>query len=324
MNMNTVSKGKLLLSKHPWTRLKPSLVASPFAEDIRRLAAGDSNADPPPPAVLEAISQETLGLSSPQLKHDKALLTVTRWVNDFLVSQTSNRPSSEAAYTKETLERYDSLVWNFNSPFHWRIHPEEVQALYNDCLLQSSRHAEVAVGTGKFLHGLDITDLFLEHITLLDLNPNTLSACMERLSHMGSNCQEKNVEIQAILCDILEKQLDPTLLSSFDSVAANFLVHCLHGGIETTRTCFQNIQSLLQPNGVFFGTTILGAELDDKAGPATLETNDLYNEMGIFGNQHDCFKDISQVLHECFDDVQVWRIGYCAAWIARNPKQSSP
>ena len=45
---------------------------------------------------------------------------MTRTTNSFLESQMKAK-SSEAVYTPQIVDVYDTLVWDFNSPFHWRI-----------------------------------------------------------------------------------------------------------------------------------------------------------------------------------------------------------
>ena len=54
---------------------------------------------------------------------------MTRTTNSFLESQMKAK-SSEAVYTPQILDVYDAIVWDFNSPFHWRIHPCEIDDLY--------------------------------------------------------------------------------------------------------------------------------------------------------------------------------------------------
>jgi len=327
---------------------------------------------PPPPDVVEAVrsavraeqqQQGDAGGAAQRLR-DEALLATSRWTNDLFRRQ-MRRPTSDAAYTEATLQFYDLAVWHFNSPFHWLVRAEQVQHLYDDCLSSSEKHAEVAVGTGLFLRNLrglsavpsddddDDDDkkgagdssnrrrLPLKHLTLLDLNPNTTNACRSYLREIAF--YRENVVIESAKYDVLhddgdgdkDDRTNPKLRpGTYDSVAANFLVHCLHGGIDTTRKAFGNIRRLLKPlastgaaaadddGGVFFGTTILGAELesDEDAPPAALETNRLYNEIGIFGNRDDTFESVLVALEENFDQVDVWRVGYCAAWKARKPK----
>ena len=263
-----------------------------------------------------SVSDFSSGMSS----YNQVVGDVTDWVNDTFGRQVST-PTSDAAYTPVGLSVYDALVWGFNSPFHWRIREEEVQQMYQDCLSQSKDHAEVAVGTGLFLRDLDLDGLPLQHVSLLDLNPNALDKCVSRIQEVDR--YKHAISIDKIECDILQP-VQPKLRQAFDSVAANFLLHCLHGdSILKKRAAFESCASLLKGGGVFFGTTILGQDIQkdaSNAGDATMRTQKLYNELGIFGNEGDTFNDVSMVLHELFEEVQVWRVGYCAAWKARKPR----
>ena len=75
---------------------------------------------------------------------------------------------------------------------------------------------------------------------------------------------------------------------------------------------------------MFFGSTILGKDLLDdsaQAGPHAAATIRHYNEIGIFGNSGDSFEDIIAVLEDLFIDVSVFKVGYCAVWLAKNPKR---
>jgi hypothetical protein len=286
---------RALLNKTPLSRSPPlELSSTAFAKLASDLPLARD--------AKQAMSQDYATTAD----RDRALLIVARSINDFFAKQTTTL-TSEDAYTVNALELYDQLVWQFNAPFLWRINVEEVQELYNECTAQN--HCEVAVGTGIFLTGIP----HLEHVTLLDLNPNTLQVCEQRL-------KRDNLVIDKVVCDILKDVPDDR---AFHSVAANFLIHCLHGGDDTTRVACRNIAKLMTPEGVFFGSTILGKDLEadaESAGPAALETNGHYNKVDIFGNQQDCFIGISKVLQEVFEDVEVWQVGYCAMWKVRTPR----
>jgi SAM-dependent methyltransferase len=305
---------------------KPCLRQSHFASKVlqKKLLV------PTPPEILDIFSS-TANTSDDE--EPLLILKVARWINDYLLKQMPSM-TGEAVYTESVLEDYDTLVWDFNSPFHWRIQPQDIQTLYNDCLSQSVRHCEVAVGTGLFLKGLQSTEGScspLNYLTLVDLNPNSLKSCQKRLSGVDSYC---SVQIELVRQDILSQGFSSPLLveASYDSVAANFLFHCLHENddrVATLRLAIQNMARLLKPDtGVFFGSTILGKELLDgdevTVGAAALETLHLYNKFGLFGNEKDSFQLISQVLHEIFDDVEIWQVGYCAVWKARKPKKTPP
>mmetsp|Transcript_21243 Transcript_21243/g.44360 ORF Transcript_21243/g.44360 Transcript_21243/m.44360 type:complete len:350 (-) Transcript_21243:134-1183(-) len=300
-----------------WNRLYPSIgnfandpenarIVSAMPQDLR----GFLQRDPSPRTDL-ATYYQTLSASS-------------KWFNEYVVSQMKTK-SGEAAYTPDVLKIYDSGVWGHNSPFHWRIHQNEVQSMYNHCLRESQSHCEIAVGTGLFLSNLDQKQCSkLKRIALLDLQPSALEACQSRLAL--NECYRKNhVQLESHLANILEEPSNQ-LQGAFNSVAANFLVHCLPPGDDPIFNTFQNCASLLQPSSpraVFFGTTVLGADLiydQQHAGPVAVDPIHAYNQAGIFGNQHHSFHIISEALRNSFDDVQIWRIGYCAAWMAKDPK----
>jgi hypothetical protein len=115
----------------------------------------------------------------------------------------------------------------------------------------------------------------------------------------------------------------------FDSVAANFLTHCLHGtGLKdpVKYNAFKNCAALLKDDGVFFGSTILGHELlkdSDVAGPAAIYCLEEYNRFGIFGNKYDSLDDLTDILNELFEEVQVWQSGYCSVWKAKGARIQS-
>ena len=54
--------------------------------------------------------------------------------------------------------------------------------------------------------------------------------------------------------------------------------------------------------------------------PAALYTLSIYNKIGIFGNAGDTFDDLSNLLHELFESVDIRRVGYCAVWKAKGFK----
>lgn len=322
-----------LLAKNPWNRLRPSLVQSSFAKEMlrRRGGGGGSIGSELPDNVLEALQ---VG----DKFYDDAVLITSRHINQILQSQLhlqqqlaqeqqmgardGIRSCSDAVYTPSVLEEYDQLVWGFNCPFLWRIHMEEVKGLYNDCMLRSQSHAEVGVGTGLFLRELNVPDS-LTDVVLIDSSYNSLEACQASLlSH--PHYEYSQVKFRTLRGDILQPP-PYELRDKFDSVAANFLLHCLGGGTRACSEAVENMAAMLHPSrGTLFGTTVLGQSvLEDaeRAGPAALETLQLYNDAGIFGNLNHNYRDLSRILHDTFDDVEIWRAGYCAVFKARHRRR---
>jgi len=217
-------------------------------------------------------------------------------------------------------------------------------------------HCEIAVGTGLFLSEL-VALPSMKHITLLDLNENCLRVCEVRIKdvchrrhhhHLNDAQLDNDVasvpDVSKLLVDImmspqtnndpmkggddgvhiLQSPLTP-IRGKFQSVGVNFLFHCLHGSnLYDKIHAFHNCASLLDPqDGVFFGSTILGKEmLDDEpnAGETAMHVLRAFNDMGVFGNLGDSFQDLEDILTEIFEDVDVYRVGYCGVWMARHPK----
>jgi hypothetical protein len=324
--------------------------------------------------AVDAMSKDYTSVKD----RDDALLTVSRCINGVLYQQvvaghatkaqgtgstdpgpkpanTTTATTSDGAYTLSTLEVYDAFVWEFNSPFLWRITKEDIVDLYRTNMRRN--HCEVAVGTGLFLQEMSKIHARgglqqqqqqqQQRVMLLDSNPNTLRVCQERLANASlSSTWTIDTEVYDVLKDYNDDGCGGSQQKDkYDSVAANFLLHCLHGGEATIRTAVSNIgRNLVHPtDGVFFGSTILGKELqppksqqeqsavtisgsgqrEPPAPPcqAAIETNALYNEWGIFGNADDSYESIGRVLNECFDHVNLWKVGYCAVWTAQKPRE---
>jgi len=206
-----------------------------------------------------------------------------------------------------------------------------VKSLYRSNL--SKHHCEIAVGTGLFLSN-DLSNV-CKTITLVDLNENSLQSCEQRIERTyleyGEGCDNiSSPAISKLVADVMvppeeESSLAPLNKRKFQSVGANFLFHCLHGSnLLDKGTAFRNCASLLDPNdGVFFGSTILGKEMlhDQKnTGKTAMQVLHNFNESGVFGNLGDSMDDLECILMDVFSDVEVWRVGYCGMWKARNPK----
>lgn len=220
----------------------------------------------------------------------------------------------------------DSLVWGFNSPFLWRIAEQDIRSLYVSNIRQ--HHVEIGVGTGLFLTK-DVSNS-CQSVTLMDLNRNSLNVCENRImaSYETDNDKAKTPEINKLIVDVTSSDHDFLLTShkgQYQSVAANFLFHCLHGSSMLDKfQSFQNCASLLGRDGVFIGSTILGKEMlvdAGRAGEMPLKVLHTYNDWGVFGNLGDSFEDLENVLKDLFLEVELKKVGYCGLWKATGPKQ---
>jgi hypothetical protein len=112
--------------------------------------------------------------------------------------------------------------------------------------------------------------------------------------------------------------LDPFPLGEarFESAAANYLLHCLPGRIESKAARLaENVRPYLDPGGVLFGSTILGGgEAQTALGRRLLQ---VYNAKGIFSNAYDDEGGLQRGLGCVFDDVVIERVGSVALFAAR-------
>jgi ubiquinone/menaquinone biosynthesis C-methylase UbiE len=177
-----------------------------------------------------------------------------------------------AIYSKPVLSVYDLYVLGFSNTFVWRCASHLILDFYNEHI--SVNHLDVGVGTGYFL---DKCKFPTHHamIALADLNTNSLQATKKRLQRYNPTVHIANV-------------LDPLRIepADFDSIALNYLLHCLPGNLLDKGSVFRNLRPLLNHNGVVvFRTTILGRSVKQNLLAKALMQ--VYNSKGIFCNIDD-------------------------------------
>ena len=147
-----------------------------------------------------------------------------------------------AAFNDRTLKHYDWLL-EFTCNRIWRCSIERTQELYRRHL--SSNHLEVGVGTGYFLDRIRFPNP-RPRLALLDPNPYCLRHTEMRLSRYSPEVYRANA-------------LAPIELGArgFDSIAINYVLHCMPGTLPEKGIAFANLKPLLNPGGVLFGSTVL-------------------------------------------------------------------
>jgi Methyltransferase domain len=210
--------------------------------------------------------------------------------------------AGQRVYTPLTLRAYDLFVLGFSNRFVWRCRSSRMLERYDSHV--GARHLDVGVGTGWFL---DHSSWPVEspQITLLDLNENSLSAASDRIRRYSPTKVQANV-------------LDPVDLgdSRFDSIGANFLFHCLPGGLEwKAATVASNLRPYLGSGGVLFGSTILGRGVAHNLLGRRLMR--LYNRKGIFSNVEDDRSGLEQGLASELTDVEIEVVGAVALFAGR-------
>lgn len=208
-------------------------------------------------------------------------------------------------YTQAFLKIYDPLVLGLFTRI-WRCPTARVRAHYEQHIRR--RHLDVGPGTGYFLDRVQLPDR--PEVTLLDPNVHVLAHASRRLSELAPTTVE---------ADILAPLPD---LGPVGSVALNFVLHCLPGTLANASPAIDNAASVLEPDGVLFGATILG----DLALHTTLSRSALRanNRRGIFDNLGDTEAGLTATLTRSFQRVQVEVVGSAAIFSAHGPRREGP
>lgn len=208
--------------------------------------------------------------------------------------------AGQPAFTKTTLGFYDRLL-EFTCNHIWRSPIEQTLELYRSHL--TSNHLEVGVGTGYFLDRSTFPSA-VPRLALLDVNPHCLAHTAKRLQRYHPEIYRANA-------------LAPITVSAlpFDSLAINYVLHCMPGAMPDKGVAFANLKPLLKPGAVVFGSTVLrlGVPCDFRA-RAFMR---LYNAHGVFCNLQDSLSGLTGALEQTFSSVHVDVIGCVANFSAR-------
>ncbi|HLZ64995.1 MAG TPA: class I SAM-dependent methyltransferase [Aliidongia sp.] len=209
-------------------------------------------------------------------------------------------PASAAIYNPFVLKLYDLWVTRFSNRFAWRCPADRQIAHYRAHL--GARHLDVGVGTGFYLQGAK--PMGARHVALVDPNPSCLATARARLGAVPSSvyCQDA---------------LEPLAIDEpkFESIGLSYLLHCLPGPFARKAAIFDNLKPLLAPDGVLFGSTILGARAGHNALGRKLMA--IYNAKGIFGNTDDTIEELEQALKRRFGRVTITQTGVVALFSAQ-------
>jgi ubiquinone/menaquinone biosynthesis C-methylase UbiE len=216
---------------------------------------------------------------------------------------TPDTKPGQAVYSRWSLALYDAYVLGLSCNLAWRCPAERLLAHYDRHV--SGRHLDVGVGTGYFLDRCRFP-VSMPRVCLLDLNAQSLAHAARRISRYAPRTVRGDV-------------LGPLSLDErFESVGLGFLLHCLPGSMVDKATAITNLARVLEPHGVLFGSTILGAGVEHNALGRRLMA--IYNAKGIFGNAADSESDLRAALEASFTDVTIERVGTVALFSARGPR----
>ena len=209
--------------------------------------------------------------------------------------------AGQREYTPWLLAIYDPWVLGFMARAVWRCPTPPVVERYHRQVGQ--RHLDVGPGTGYFLDKAGIPPG--TRVTLLDPNPNVLLHASRRLASINMTTVEADV-------------LKPLPVEGpFDSVALNYVLHCLPGPQARKAAAIRNVAAVLVPDGVLFGGTVLGSPAEHTlAARAILWA---FNRQGAFDNLADTEEGLRQILEESFRTVEIDVVGSVAHFTATGP-----
>ncbi len=207
--------------------------------------------------------------------------------------------AGQAVYTKSTLPFYDLVVMGISNQFIWRCPTARQRALYDQYV--TVNHLDVGAGTGYYLDHCRFPTQS-PRLALLDLNLSALDFTAKRIARYHPETYQHNI------LEPIEFEVD-----KFDSVSINYLLHCLPGTMQEKTVIFEHLQSLMNPDAVLFGSTLLQSGVTQNWASRRLMA--FYNRRGIFSNREDSFVDLQQALTQRFREVSIEVVG-CAAIFA--------
>jgi SAM-dependent methyltransferase len=211
--------------------------------------------------------------------------------------------AGQSVYNRFVLGLYDVVVLNISARLIWQC--PKATMLENYQRHVGATHLELGVGTAYFPDRVTFP-VPEPAITLVDLNEATLQVGARRLARYQPSVQRADV-LQPLA-------LEPGV---FDSVALNFLLHCLPGDWDRKGAVFASAGSALRPGGVVFGSTILSQGVPVTAAARRLMA--IYNAKGIFHNTTDDLVGLRELLALHFREYDVTVRGCVAIFSAGDP-----
>jgi ubiquinone/menaquinone biosynthesis C-methylase UbiE len=185
-----------------------------------------------------------------------------------------------AYYSPLLLAVYDHLILGLTCSAAWRCPRRHLVDHYRRNI--RSHHLDVGVGTGRLIADA-APDRDTTTITLTDLNPRCLAKAATTL--------------RAYLpVTVTANALEPLPFepATFDSAAANFLLHCVPGTITDKGVILEHMAATLRPGGRLFGATILSHGVPHTRGARRQLARG--NRKGWLHNADDSLTDLDTVL----------------------------
>jgi SAM-dependent methyltransferase len=110
----------------------------------------------------------------------------------------------------------------------------------------------------------------------------------------------------------------PRLDRQFESVCLNFVLHCLPDSFAHKERVIANLKAVMTPDGVLFGSTILGAAAATNNWARSVLK--YYNFIGSFHNTGDTAAGLKAALSKHFQYYECTVIGSVALFAASDGK----
>lgn len=203
-------------------------------------------------------------------------------------AEPSDVDRAHRVYTPAKLAFYDWWVLGVSNRWFWKCPTEKLIGLYRTRLTRN--HLEVGAGTGYFPAQ---TFAVGGRLALLDINRHCLDRASKRLAAHRPEIYQENV-LEPI----------PLKIAPFDSIALNYLFHCLPGPLEEKAAAvIDHLLPLLAPGGTIFGSTLLGKDIQRPWLSRPLMAR--YNRSGVFSNREDSLGGLMEVLSTRFKTFNV-------------------
>lgn len=215
-------------------------------------------------------------------------------------------------YVLPTLLLYDAGVYRIWNPYIWECPTSSLQEHFDRYV--RSIHLEAGCGTGYLpdrcgrFDNRSAGDAHNQWVlTLLDYSPGSLAWAGRRLRRYRPHLIQHN----------LFNPL-PHLSHRFESVCLNYVLHCLPGSLAHKASVIANLKAVMAPEGVLFGSTILGAAAATNDWARAVLT--FYNFIGSFHNIPDTAEDLAAALSKQFQYHICRVIGSVAIFAASDRK----
>jgi SAM-dependent methyltransferase len=208
-------------------------------------------------------------------------------------------------YGRLLLALYDPVVVGPVARFVWRSPSTGLLERFRAHVRPN--HLDDGPGTGYFLDKSGLPDG--SAITILDPNTNVLKHVSKRLSRY---------DITSVEADVLKPL---PVVGPFASAALHLVIHCLPGPMERKRLAVANVASVLAPDGVLFGASVLGIP-----GPHTglaKQVLKVFNKQGGFDNRADTEESLRSMLGSVFEHVELETLGSIAVFTASGRRAAA-